>query len=336
LPSRNWLRSQWCFAEAVTAAFRGKDFVGVETEDLTGVDLARAPLILHERQRVRWRDGDNRAWQEILKALDRSGLDPDNWFPIPPDVSPYPGLVAFDEKDAGVFFGRKQEITEYLSVLDTLCGPDRSQVLVISGASGSGKSSLLRAGLIPRLRRKREWVVISPFEVAREPVRNLLNRIAEALVELGIPTHGLDLAKAPDNPNALAQLLDETLRQLEQVSGAWVFLPLDQAEALVTGDRPEVETGRLLTDALAHVLGPRTRHAVVAAAIRTEFVPRLETTFAGSGIRLRQAPLSTIASLAEITRSQPSDLGSSWSMGSRNGSSRMFTPPMPCHCWPTR
>ena len=41
-----------------------------------------------------------------------------------------------------MFFGRKQEITEYLGILDTLRGPDRSQVLVISGASGSGKSSL--------------------------------------------------------------------------------------------------------------------------------------------------------------------------------------------------
>jgi len=68
------------------------------------------------------------------------------------------GLVAFDEKDAGVFLGRKQEITEYLGILDTLRGPDRSQVLVISGGSGCGKSSVLRAGLIPRgSRRCRSW-----------------------------------------------------------------------------------------------------------------------------------------------------------------------------------
>ena len=80
--------------------------------------------------------------RSIAACSARSGLDPNEWFPIPPNVGPYPGLVAFDEKDAGVFFGRKQEITEYLGILDTLRGPDRSQVLVISGASGSGKSSL--------------------------------------------------------------------------------------------------------------------------------------------------------------------------------------------------
>src|SRR5271166_3511389 len=120
LVSRNWLGSSWCFTEAVTASFRGKDVVGIETEDLTSDDLARAPPILHERQRVRLRDGDDRPWREILEALDRSGLDPNDWFPIPPNVGPYPGLVAFDEKDA-----------------------------------------LLPAGLILRLRRKPEWVVIS-------------------------------------------------------------------------------------------------------------------------------------------------------------------------------
>src|SRR5215467_11418272 len=60
LLSRSWLGSPWCFTEAVTATFRGKDVVGIETEDLTGEDLARAPPILHESQRVRLRDGDNR------------------------------------------------------------------------------------------------------------------------------------------------------------------------------------------------------------------------------------------------------------------------------------
>src|SRR3954453_22725116 len=200
LLSRNWLGSPWCFTEAVTATFRGKDVVGIETEDLTGDDLARAPPILHERPRVRLRDGDDRAWREILEALDRSGLDPNDWFPIPPNVGPYPGLVAFDEKDAGVFFGLKQEITEYLGILDTLRGPDRSQVLVVSGGSGSGKSSLLRAGLIPRLRRKPGWVVISPFEIAREPVRNLLDRLGEALAGLGLPGGGAEPQKPPGDP----------------------------------------------------------------------------------------------------------------------------------------
>src|SRR5262249_49306841 len=253
LLSRNWLASPWCFTEAVTATFRGKDFVGIEVEELTGDDLISAPPSLHERQRVRLRGGCGRPWQEVLDALDRSGLDPDDWFPIPPNVGPYPGLVAFDEKEAGVFFGRKQEITEYLGILDTLRGPDRSQVLVISGASGSGKSSLLRAGLIPRLRRKRDWIVIRSLEVAREPSRNLLDRLGEALAGLGVSTQGLNLTTPPHDPATLAQTLDEALRRLEGTTGGWVLLPLDQAEALLAADRPAGDPARLLLDALAQV-----------------------------------------------------------------------------------
>src|SRR6516225_4834554 len=120
LLSRNWLGSPWCFTEAVTATFRGKDVVGIETEDLTSEDLARAPPILRERQRVRLRDGDDRAWLEILEALDRSGLDPDDWFPIPPNVGPYPGLVAFDEKDAGVFLAASRR-SPSISASSTPC-----------------------------------------------------------------------------------------------------------------------------------------------------------------------------------------------------------------------
>ena len=118
--------------------------------------------------------------------------------------------------------------------------------------------------------------------------------------------HGPDLTKARDDPGTLAQVLDEALRRLEQVTGAWVLLPLDQAEALVTGDRQAGDPARLLLDALGEVLGRRTRHVVVAATIRTEFMPRLEAAFAGTEVRLRQAPLSPIGSLAEIIE-KPAD-----------------------------
>jgi hypothetical protein len=307
--SRNWLSSPWCFTEAVTASFRGKDVVGIEIEDLTPHDLERAPPILHERQRVRLCDGDDGPWQEILGALDRSGLDPNDSFPIPPSVEPYPGLVAFEEKDAGVFFGRKQEITEYLGIIDTLRGPDRSQMLIISGASGSGKSSFLRAGLIPRLRRKPEWIVIDSFEVAREPVRNLLERLGEALSGLGLSADGLDFTQPSADPEVLAQILNETFRRLEKATGAWVLLPLDQMEALVVADRlvsnsasgsRATTQAKLLLDVLVKVLGWRTQHVVVVVTIRTEFIPRLEEVFAGTEFRLRQSPLNAIGSLAEI------------------------------------
>ncbi|MFC6083622.1 nSTAND1 domain-containing NTPase [Sphaerisporangium aureirubrum] len=62
---------------------------------------------------------------------------------------PYRGLAAFDERQAEVFYGR-EELTAQL--VDTLAQRlDRPGILVVAGASGAGKSSLVRAGLLPAL-----------------------------------------------------------------------------------------------------------------------------------------------------------------------------------------
>src|SRR5918996_2712516 len=63
----------------------------------------------------------------------------------PPPPCPYPGLESFSEKNAGYFFGREEEIETLLQDLGRL------RFLVVLGPSGSGKSSLLHGGLLPRL-----------------------------------------------------------------------------------------------------------------------------------------------------------------------------------------
>ncbi|MFI6207466.1 AAA family ATPase [Streptomyces sp. NPDC051041] len=73
----------------------------------------------------------------------------------PADVPcPYPGMEAFRVEDSGHFFGR-EELTGRL--LDMVCAPgDRTRAVVLVGASGVGKSSLLRAGLLAALERRHE------------------------------------------------------------------------------------------------------------------------------------------------------------------------------------
>ncbi|WP_309148779.1 nSTAND1 domain-containing NTPase [Saccharopolyspora gregorii] len=61
-------------------------------------------------------------------------------------LNPYRGLRAFEERDAPYFHGREEDVDAVLAVLD------REGRLVLAGASGAGKSSLVRAGLLPRLR----------------------------------------------------------------------------------------------------------------------------------------------------------------------------------------
>jgi len=64
--------------------------------------------------------------------------------------SPYRGLAVFEERDAALFFGREAAIGQVLERMSRLLGGPG--LLVVSGVSGAGKSSLLRAGVLPRLR----------------------------------------------------------------------------------------------------------------------------------------------------------------------------------------
>ncbi|MFT4937697.1 MAG: DNA-binding winged helix-turn-helix (wHTH) protein [Paraglaciecola sp.] len=64
--------------------------------------------------------------------------------------SPFPGLSAFEPSDTGVFFGRNQQISTLLERISTQVNFGRAFCLIL-GPSGSGKSSLINAGLLPRL-----------------------------------------------------------------------------------------------------------------------------------------------------------------------------------------
>ncbi|HXO71189.1 MAG TPA: toll/interleukin-1 receptor domain-containing protein, partial [Bradyrhizobium sp.] len=97
------------------------------------------------------------ALEKIERSLRLIGIAPEafEWSPRDPArPSPYPGLEAFTENDAGVFFGRERRLTDALSTIGDLCRRDGSRILTIIAASGVGKSSFLRAGLWPRLSRQ--------------------------------------------------------------------------------------------------------------------------------------------------------------------------------------
>src|SRR5439155_9952204 len=102
------------------------------------------------------------------EALEAAGL-PDYTRP-PADVPcPYKGLVAFELDDADVFFGREQLVEDLLRRLDD------AAFLAVVGASGSGKSSLVRAGIVPELRRRDRTLHPLLFSPGRRPLAELAN-----------------------------------------------------------------------------------------------------------------------------------------------------------------
>ena len=97
--------------------------------------------------------------------------------------SPYRGLGAFEERDTGFFFGREDAAAEVLGRMSRLAA--HGGAVMVSGASGAGKSSLLRAGVLPRLRGAglagvpgaASWPCVV-FAPGRAPLEELAVRVA--------------------------------------------------------------------------------------------------------------------------------------------------------------
>jgi len=99
-------------------------------------------------------------------------------------VSPYPGLRPFGERDSRLFFGREGEVAALLELLEA------QQLVVVHGASGCGKSSVVRAGLLPLFRTdalaNNKIPAVSIVRPADEggPLHSLAHRLS---LELGPP-----------------------------------------------------------------------------------------------------------------------------------------------------
>lgn len=121
---------------------------------------------------------------------------------------PYRGLSVFEEGDQEFFFGRERAITE---VMERLSEDADNGFLVISGESGAGKSSLLRAGVLPQLRRDglagepaaRAWPCLL-FTPGARPLIELAARVA-ALAGLDVTETARALATDPAGFGLLAR-----------------------------------------------------------------------------------------------------------------------------------
>jgi WD40 repeat protein/energy-coupling factor transporter ATP-binding protein EcfA2 len=112
-------------------------------------DANALPPFLSIRTWVDLRPGieDTRAFQSLINAIKGLPLGPERPTEQRDDVCPYRGLQTFDEDHAEFFFGRDADIQRVIEKLK------QTRFLAVVGPSGSGKSSLVRAGLLPALKR---------------------------------------------------------------------------------------------------------------------------------------------------------------------------------------
>lgn len=241
LVSSNWLSSEWCLREFDLAHRLNKRIFGVLIEEL---DIEGLPDKLtatwqlvnlagstdHEVFRAVLPDsGEERhvnfsvtGLKSLRSGLMRAGLDPRffDWPPADdPDRAPYRGMRALEAEDAGIFFGREAPIIELLSELRGLRDDPPPRLLVILGASGAGKSSFVRAGLLPRLARDDRHFAVLPV-IRPGPDALTGDDGLVAMLDQACRTAGLSINRAtmrrqvlegePDDPQPLA----DTLREL--------------------------------------------------------------------------------------------------------------------------
>nr|WP_305119239.1 winged helix-turn-helix domain-containing protein [Tahibacter harae] len=199
--------------------------------------------------------------------------------------SPYVGLGAYEASHRDVFFGRARAQAEVLHALRRRLNEERAFLLVL-GPSGGGKSSLLRAGVLPLLCQPGGFDgcrVLACAEV--DGVRAALDAhvaLADALLAwqdgdeaLFLPgERDYVLAALAQDPAALAARLGERLsrRRAAGLRHAALLL-LDQLEQFLLAAGPDSPQPQRLFQALAGLL--RGGHIVAVAACRDDFYPRL-------------------------------------------------------------
>ncbi len=99
--------------------------------------------------------------------------------PLDVNSNPYRGLNSFSEKHKDLFFGRERVINQ---LYDNFKQP---WLMIVAGVSGAGKSSLVKAGLIPRLR-KDKWYIIKPLRPGKSPFTALAAALFLTVVTLEV------------------------------------------------------------------------------------------------------------------------------------------------------
>jgi WD40 repeat protein len=222
--------SQWCITEVGLAQSLGKPVFPLRLE--AGVRLGP----INDVQWIDLSEGET-AFARLLVGLRRAGLDPADSFAWDPTRSPYPGLESFSSDDAAVFFGRDQEITRLLELLQPTLQRGAGRFVAVVGPSGSGKSSLLRAGLLPRLKRlPTGWVVLPAMLPGQHPTRNLAHSLVRTFASYGSPRSPAEVATFLDHgPDEFVGLAVELAELGANGDGEpSVLVVVDQAEELLT------------------------------------------------------------------------------------------------------
>jgi WD40 repeat protein/transcriptional regulator with XRE-family HTH domain len=187
-----------------------------------------------------------------------------------PGLCPYKGLEYFDEADASLFVGREAlsaKLSERVLALASKKGVIEKRFFAIVGASGSGKSSLVRAGLVPALRwnkRSANWQihVLTP---TAHPLESLATTLSQENGSVASTTSMMDDLR--QDPRSLGLHIK---RELKTTSASQLLLVIDQFEELFTLCHSDEERSAFIANLLT-VSSEDDGHAIIVVTLRADF-----------------------------------------------------------------
>ncbi len=195
---------------------------------------------------------------------------------VPSVENPYKGLRAFEEADADDFFGRDeliQSLTERMK---------EHRFLAVIGPSGSGKSSVVKAGLMPKLRQgalpgSKRW-----FIAEMVPGSNPFIELESALLSVAVGKHANLAHQLRQNETALL----ETVEKVLPGEDSQLLLVIDQFEETFTQSDDEESRAMFLNNLLVAVTNSNTRLRIIIT-MRADFYDR-PLQYAGFGELIRR------------------------------------------------
>lgn len=190
--------------------------------------------LMARAQYVDYQPDPGNARERVLQAVrlldDQSGTwrEGDN---------PFPGLESFTAALGRVFFGRTVETREVGNRLRSMASS--GGILIVVGSSGSGKSSLINAGVIPLLERDPTWLVVSSLMPGVDPVAELARVLAATSRRVGLAwSAGEVRGRLEGGTDGLRRIADDLLATDPGMHHRRLLITVDQAEELFTRTPP--------------------------------------------------------------------------------------------------